>query len=166
MRSLLDTDAYTPHSHSCFLQASNSLLVLVCLLANVSHTAWLEVKKKKQTQTLCNQVHYNLSLQFKGQQTAGTIIAMGNTSANLLFRLKFSSSVHCVLWMLAKLFFFPPVLLFSYWCCVSACWWCICKAALSDYRIEQHYRLSYHNKLSQSARPTGRTLHQRTKEEI
>lgn len=65
-------------------------------------------KKKKQTQTLCNQVHYNLSLQFKGQQTAGTIIAMGNTSANLLFRLKFSSSVHCVLWMLAKLFFFFP----------------------------------------------------------
>lgn len=39
-------------------------------------------------------------------------------------------------------------------------------AALSDYRVEQPYRLSYHNKLSQSARPTGRTLHQRTKEKI
>ena len=37
---------------------------------------------------------------------------------------------------------------------------------LSDYRIEQQHRLSYHNKLSQSARPTGSTLHQRTREKI
>lgn len=49
---------------------------------------------------------------------------------------------------------------------VSAYGWCVCEAALSDYRVEQHYRLSYHNKLSRSAWPTGRTLHQKTKEEI
>lgn len=108
---------------------------------------------------------FNLSLQFKGQQKTDTIIAMGSTSADLLFRLGFLSHVCCVLWMLAKLDIFP-VPLFSHWCRVPACSWCVCGAALSDYRVEQHCRLSYHNELSQSAMPTGSTLHQRTKEKI
>lgn len=60
----------------------------------------------------------------------------------------------------------------SFQCCdspnngVSVCWWCVCGAALTDYRVEQQYRVSYHNKLNQSVRPTGRTLHQTTKEKI
>lgn len=102
----------------------------------------------------------DLSLQFKGQQKADTIIAMGNMSADLLFRLRFSSIVRCVLWMLAKLNFFQC------YSPINAMWWCVCGAALSDYRVEQQYRVSYHNELSQSAGPTGRTLHQRTKEKI
>lgn len=56
MNSLWGTASYSPHSHCCLLQASNTLLVPVCVFANVSHTALLEVKK-----TLYNQVH---SLQY------------------------------------------------------------------------------------------------------
>lgn len=40
--------------HIC-LQSLQSLMVPVCLFANVSHTAWLEVKKKKKG--LCDQIY-------------------------------------------------------------------------------------------------------------
>lgn len=55
---------------------------------------------------------------------------------------------------------------FSAWCSVTLYCWCVSGAALSDYRVEQHYRLSYHSKLSRSVWPMGRTLHQGTKERI
>lgn len=61
MNSLWDTAAHSPRSHRCFLQASNTLLVPVCQFASVSHSAGLEVKKKKKTVTRCNRVH---SLQY------------------------------------------------------------------------------------------------------
>lgn len=170
MNSLWGTVAYSPHSHCYFLQASNTLLVPVCLFANVSHTAWLEVEKSKKTkhsdtmQPSSLAPIFDLSSNLKGSRRQDTIIATGSTSSNLLFRLRFSSSARCVLWMLATLIFF-------FHCCCSpvnaaARWWCVCRAALSDYRVEQHCRLSYHSELSQSAVPTGTTLHQRTKEKI
>ena len=53
MNSVFGTAAYSTHSHHCFLLASNTLLVPVCLFANVSHIARLKVKKNK----LHNRVH-------------------------------------------------------------------------------------------------------------
>lgn len=67
-------------------------------------------------------------------------------------------------WMTAKFIFFNPVILPLVVCVCALIVYD--RAALSDYRVEQQYRLSYHNKLSQRAKPTGRTLHQRTKEKI
>lgn len=89
--------------------------------------------------------------------------------------------------MKANLLFRFAIFIYCTWCSLDAGWRqssffsnpvilplvvCVCalivydRAALSDYRVEQQYRLSYHNKLSQRAKPTGRTLHQRTKEKI
>ena len=172
MNSLWDTAAHSPRSHRCFLQASNTLLVPVCQFASVSHSAGLEVKKKKKkkkTVTLCNRVH---SLQYpihlcnlKGSRRR--TVSLPRATRVLICYLDWGFHLmDAVFFGCRQSWIFFPVPLVSYWCCVDACWWCVREAALSDYRVEQHYRLTYHNELSQSARPTGRTLHQRTKEKI
>lgn len=169
MNSLWDTAAHSPRRHRCFLQASNTLLVPVCQFASVSHSAGLEVKKKKKTVTRCNRVH---SLQYpihlsnlKGSRRRK--VSLPRATRVLICYLDWGFHlVDAVFFGCRQSWIFFPVLLVSYWCCVDACRWCVREAALSDYRVEQHYGLTYHNELSQSARPTGRTLHQRTKEKI
>lgn len=125
--------------------------------------------KKKKTVTRCNRVH---SLQYpihlcnlKGSRRQK--VSLPRATRVLICYLDWGFHLmDAVFFGCQQSWFFFPVLLVSCWCCVDACRWCVREAALSDYRVEQHYRLTYHNELSQSARPTGRTLHQRTKEKI
>lgn len=68
--------------------------------------------------------------------------------------------VHAVSLILAQLKFFSinilPLTLLICQCADG-------EVALSDYCVEQQYRLTYHNKLSWSPKPRGRSLHLKTK---
>lgn len=90
---------------SCRLQTL-CLCPPACLSMLVTHCiAWGEGEEKKKTQTRCNQVHpvrYPIYLHNLKGSRRQTHIALGNVSADLLFRSRFSSGLRCVLWMLAK----------------------------------------------------------------
>lgn len=89
---------------------------------------------------------------------------IGNRRSDLLFILKLSSIIHYRLWMLVEYSFLVLLLLwydfllfalYSYFCADD-------EGVLSDNRVMHQYKLTYYNKLGQSARPIGRSLHQRT----
>lgn len=142
-------------------------LCLSACFANVSHTAWLEVKKKRKNNSNSMEPQSLTNIR-SVPATPSLPWALGNMSAYLLFRSRFSSIVHCVLWMSAKVIFFQCwfSLLMLCVCALMVClWssseWLPCRAtvqALLPQRIKPERRAHRENSSSEDQGEDKRVL--------
>lgn len=79
-------------SHCCLEQALQTLLVCLPVLVTLYVCT---LKKELKPWPSSHSSIFDPSFQFKGQQKADSIIAVGSMGADLLFRLRFSSCAFC-----------------------------------------------------------------------